>query len=61
MRHGIIVYARFHIVRQGETLSGISREHYGSAGKWRKIFEANRWMLRDAHTIRPGTKLIIPD
>jgi acetyl esterase/lipase len=52
---------RFHIVRQGETLSGISRDYYGSAGQWRKIFEANRGTVQDANTIRPGTKLIIPD
>ena len=52
---------RFHIVRKGETLSKISYKYYGSAGKWRKIFEANRGTLKDAHTVRSGTKLIIPD
>jgi len=52
---------RFHIVRKGETLSEISYEYYGSVGKWRKIFEANRGTVKDANTIRSGTKLIIPD
>ena len=52
---------RFHIVRQGETLSGIASEYYGSAGQWRKIFEANRRTLKDANTVRAGTKLIIPE
>ncbi len=52
---------RFHIVREGETLSGIASEYYGSPGQWRKIFEANRGTIQDANTIRPGTKLIIPE
>ena len=52
---------RFHIVRKGETLSEISYKYYGSTGKWRKIFEANRGTLKDANTVRSGTKLIIPD
>jgi len=52
---------RFHVVRQGETLSAISSRYYGSAGQWRRIFEANRETLKDAHTLRPGTRLIIPD
>ena len=51
---------RFHIVRKDETLSQISFEYYGSAGKWRKIFEANRGTVKSAHLVRSGTKLIIP-
>lgn len=52
---------RFHIVRQGETLSEISYEYYGSAVKWRKIFDANRRTIKDANVVRAGTKLIIPN
>ena len=52
---------RFHIVRQGETLSEISYDYYGSAGKWRKIFEANRGTVKSADVVKAGTKLIIPD
>ncbi len=52
---------RFHIVRRGETLSEISYKYYGSTGQWRKIFEANRGTIKDANTVRSGTKLIIPD
>jgi len=52
---------KFHIVRKGETLSKISSQYYGSAGKWQKILEANRQTIKDANRLIPGTKLIIPD
>ena len=52
---------RSHVVRDGETLSRISYDYYGSAGKWRRIFEANRKTIKDANVVVPGTKLIIPD
>ncbi|MHC4677426.1 MAG: LysM peptidoglycan-binding domain-containing protein [Planctomycetota bacterium] len=52
---------RFHIVRKGETLSRISLTYYGSAGQWRKIFEANRQTIEDPDKLTLGQKLIIPD
>jgi acetyl esterase/lipase/phage tail protein X len=52
---------RVHVVRQGETLSGISSKYYGSTGQWRKIFEANRGTIKDANTVRAGTRLVIPE
>ncbi len=52
---------RFHIVRKGETLSKISQTYYGSAGKWQKIFEANRQTITNPDRLSPGQKLIIPD
>jgi nucleoid-associated protein YgaU len=52
---------RFHIVRKGETLSKISLTYYGSAGKWRKIFEANRETIKNPDKLTAGAKLIIPN
>lgn len=52
---------RFHIVREGETLSEISRKYYDSANKWQKILEANRDEIEDVSKLKPGTKIIIPE
>jgi len=51
---------RFHIIRRGETLSEISGLYYDSAGKWQKILDANRDVIKDANKLKTGTKLIIP-
>jgi nucleoid-associated protein YgaU len=56
-----IRYQRVHVVSDGETLSEISYDYYGSAGKWRRIFEANRKTIKDANVVMPGTKLVIPN
>lgn len=52
---------KFHIIRQGETLSIISYKYYGSANKWQMIFKANRNVINDVNKLRPGTKIIIPE
>lgn len=51
---------RFHIVRPGETLSGIAQQYYDSKESWRKILAANNKTLKDANKLTPGMKLVIP-
>jgi len=52
---------RVHIVKAGETLSGIARQHYGSAKQWKKIFDANADALKSPDAIRAGQTLVIPE
>ena len=52
---------KFHIVREGETLSRISSLYYGSGDEWRKILDSNPNTITDANKIKPGMKLIIPN
>ncbi|MCD4749486.1 MAG: LysM peptidoglycan-binding domain-containing protein [Thermoanaerobaculales bacterium] len=48
-------------VVSGDTLGGISKKFYGNAGKYMKIFEANRDILDDPNLIKVGQKLRIPE
>ena len=48
-------------VKPGDTLSKISREHYGSANEFMRIFYANRDKLKDPDKIQVGQQLTIPD
>ena len=50
---------RFHIVRKGETLSGIAQRYYGTADGMQKLLKANQ--IDNPNKITPGTKLTIPD
>jgi LysM repeat protein len=52
---------RRYTVKSGDTLSKISREFYGDANQYTKIFNANRDTLRDPNTISPGQELVIPE
>ena len=52
---------RHYTVKPGDTLSKISREFYGDANQYTKIFNANRGVLRDPDTIKPGQELTIPE
>lgn len=51
---------RTYTVKKGDTLSKISKEHYGDANQYMKIFEANRDQLKDPDKIYPGQELRIP-
>lgn len=50
----------FYTVQSGDTLSKIAKSHYGDAGKYPAIFEANKPMLKDPDRIYPGQVLRIP-
>lgn len=52
--------AIFHTVERGDTLSKISKEHYGDPNQYPLIFEANKPMLQDPDKIYPGQVLRIP-
>ena len=52
--------AQYYTVKSGDTLSKISKQHYGDANKYMKIFEANKPMLSHPDKIYPGQLLRIP-
>lgn len=53
--------ARFYTVKSGDTLSKISKEMYGDANQYTRIFEANKPMLSHPDKIYPGQMLRIPE
>ena len=57
----LAVPAQVYEVAAGDTLSKISKKYYGDAGKYMKIFDANKDQLSDPDKIKPGQKLKIPD
>jgi nucleoid-associated protein YgaU len=48
-------------VQAGDSLSKISKQFYGNANQYMKIFEANRNLLSNPNEIKPGQRLIIPE
>ena len=52
--------AKTYTVKAGDTLSGIAKEHLGSAGAYMKIFELNKDQLTDPDKIKPGQVLKLP-
>lgn len=52
--------ARSYTVQPGDSLSKISKQFYGDANKYMKIFEANKDKLSDPDKVRAGMELVIP-
>ena len=52
--------AKTHKVVAGETLSKISKHYYGTDGKWKQIYEANKAKMKSPDDIQVGMELVIP-
>jgi nucleoid-associated protein YgaU len=52
--------SRFYTVKSGDTLSKISKDMYGDANQYMKIFDANKPMLKHPDKIYPGHVLRVP-
>ncbi len=50
----------YYEIKSGDTLSKISKEFYGNANLYNKIFEANKEVIKDPNLIYPGQKIRIP-
>jgi nucleoid-associated protein YgaU len=50
-----------YVVVKGDSLSKIAQRAYGDARKWRKIYEANKDLIKDPDLIYPGQSLRIPE
>jgi nucleoid-associated protein YgaU len=57
---GVSAPAGSYTVQKGDTLSKISKQFYGDASKYQKIFDANKDQLKDPDKIQPGQVLRIP-
>jgi nucleoid-associated protein YgaU len=51
----------YYTVQEGDILGTISQKVYGTSKRWREILEANKSILSDEKSLRPGMKLCIPD
>ena len=52
--------ARTYTVQGGDSLSKISKQFYGDANKYMKIFEANKDKMTDPDHVKAGIELVIP-
>jgi nucleoid-associated protein YgaU len=51
---------RTYTVVSGDSLSKIAKDQYGDAGKWQKIYTANKDTVSNPDLIHPGQVLNIP-
>lgn len=49
-----------HTVVSGDTLSAISKKYYGTAGRWKDIYQANRVTMKNPSDLKIGMVLKLP-
>ena len=51
---------RTYVVVKGDSLSKIAKREYGDAAQWKRIYDANRDLIKDPDLIYPGQTLHLP-
>ncbi len=57
----IVTSAGAYSVKKGDSLSEISKEHYGNWNRWHQLWESNRDLIKNPDLIYPGQNLQIPN
>jgi nucleoid-associated protein YgaU len=58
---GTVAPMTSYVVAKGDSLSKIAQRAYGDGRKWRKIYEANKDIIKGPDLIYPGQSLRIPE
>lgn len=52
---------RSYVVKAGDTLGHIASRKLGSAKLWRRLYEANRKVVKNPNALRVGCRLVLPN
>ncbi|MGH7512414.1 MAG: LysM peptidoglycan-binding domain-containing protein [Gemmatimonadales bacterium] len=52
---------RTYTVVKGDSLSKIAKQFYGNASQWKRIYEANKDVIKNPDLIYPGQTFKIPE
>jgi len=52
---------RTYTVVKGDSLAKIAKQFYGSPGQWKRIYEANKDLIKNPDLIYPGQTFKIPE
>lgn len=53
--------SRTHVIKSGDTLSGLASRYLGSSARYRELYEANRDVLRSPDDLPDGVTIKIPE
>jgi hypothetical protein len=57
----LVTSAGAYSVKKGDSLSAISKNHYGTWNRWQQLWESNKELIQNPDLIFPGQRLQIPD
>ena len=52
---------RTYTVVKGDSLSKIAKQFYGNANQWKRVYEANKDVIKNPDLIYPGQTFKIPE